>query len=65
MITSDIFIRCIITRTPMAKKHKEQNFQADREWRIENVEPHPNLGPAVCGVLGWAPEVWDLSRNKL
>lgn len=31
MITSDIFIRCIITGAPMTKKHKEPNFPSCSE----------------------------------
>lgn len=59
MITSDIFIRCIITGVTVTKKHKEPNSPA-REWALP-----ANLGPLMCGVLQWAPEVGDLSKNQL
>lgn len=31
-----------------------------REWALPT-----SLGPLVCGVLRWAPEVGDLSKNEL
>lgn len=45
MITSDIFIRCVITRAPTTKKHKEPNFPG---WQ-RAVPAHQ---PGATGVWG-------------
>lgn len=60
MITSDIFIRCVITRAPTTKKHKEPNFPG---WQ----RAVPAYQPGATGVwgVGWAPEVGDLSKTQL